>query len=640
MRELRNPFRMRTSEHIESDSTFLRLFSPHVVSCLPDGCLDPGILRVQSSPGGGKTSLFRLFTPGPLVSLWRSRANEENRELYDRLCELGAMTDEGPDVMGVLLSCAHNYSRLEDLSLGSGIRERYFYALMNARLMLASIRAALAFKGFRYPDGLSKLSFSWPNSPYLPENLAADTGGMAANRWACSVEESVYSAIDSLDDDPHQADGHQALYVPGLLTPLTVLFDGHPIASHILVMLDDVHKLSSNQRCNMLQSLADMRPPIPVWVAERLEVLQLSDLIPTGVTLGREFREVLNLETQLHGRQLELVLSGIADRRTHIASDVDIGSFKTWLPQTADDSESQRLYSIAAESLKSKKQKVVEGDPEYSRMFGELDRPDANPRDVAIRLQSMDIMVEREARSRQPLLVESPANGIEPEKYLESDVKHAAEVFIHHQFGTPYYFGMTRLAYLSSSNIEQFLSLAGDLFEEMISQSLLRRHVPLLPMRQQAIIQKTLDQKWADMMRRVPYGSLVKVFLDRLGAFAQAETYQPNAPYSPGVTGFALSMADRECLVDQSSWVKHPGYKALSSVLSSCLAFNLLEAHCDQKQGTRPDRLAVLYLNRWLCVRYDLPLSYGGWRHKPLGELVTWLRDEPSALVSDRGGLS
>ena len=35
MREPRNPFRMRASEHIESEETFVRLFSPEALKVLP-----------------------------------------------------------------------------------------------------------------------------------------------------------------------------------------------------------------------------------------------------------------------------------------------------------------------------------------------------------------------------------------------------------------------------------------------------------------------------------------------------------------------------------------------------------------------------------------------------------------------------
>jgi len=48
----------------------------------------------------------------------------------------------------------------------------------------------------------------------------------------------------------------------------------------------------------------------------------------------------------------------------------------------------------------------------------------------------------------------------------------------------------------------------------------------------------------------------------------------------------------------------------------------LLEPLLDHRgQG---ENLMVLYLNRLLCVRYDLPLHYGGYRRRKLTELAAW----------------
>ena len=129
-------------------------------------------------------------------------------------------------------------------------------------------------------------------------------------------------------------------------------------------------------------------------------------------------------------------------------------------------------------------------------------------------------------------------------------------------------------------------------------------------------------------------------FLDCAGQFARTETYKPTASYAPGVTGFGIRMEYREQLTNPECWIKHPEYRELSSILSSCLAFNLLDAFPDHKQGRKDERWLIFNLNRWLCVRYGLPLHYGGWRPKTLGELTKWIGGGSTVLVQDRGGLS
>src|SRR5437899_7419643 len=108
-REPRNPFRMRASEQIESDATFLRLYSPSVLDVLPRSGMWDRVQVFRSSPGGGKTSLLRLFTPPSLLALYESRASEDYRELYHRMKGIEAVSEDGPLVLGVYLSCAKNY---------------------------------------------------------------------------------------------------------------------------------------------------------------------------------------------------------------------------------------------------------------------------------------------------------------------------------------------------------------------------------------------------------------------------------------------------------------------------------------------------------------------------------------------------
>ena len=69
MRGVRNPFKLNSSESIETDADFLRLFGPGVLDLLPEGATSRRLLFIRSAPGGGKTTLLRVFTPSVLLSL-------------------------------------------------------------------------------------------------------------------------------------------------------------------------------------------------------------------------------------------------------------------------------------------------------------------------------------------------------------------------------------------------------------------------------------------------------------------------------------------------------------------------------------------------------------------------------------------
>src|SRR5258708_30622057 len=57
----------------------------------------------------------------------------------------------------------------------------------------------------------------------------------------------------------------------------------------------------------------------------------------------------------------------------------------------------------------------------------------------------------------------------------DSSLNNAAELFLAREFKLPYYYGPERVARLASLNIQQFLGLGGDVFEESTAAELLRK---------------------------------------------------------------------------------------------------------------------------------------------------------------------
>ena len=65
-----NPFKIRFSENIVSDSNFLSLFESRALDLLPENGLWDRVQIFRSAPGGGKTSIFKIFTPDVLHTLY------------------------------------------------------------------------------------------------------------------------------------------------------------------------------------------------------------------------------------------------------------------------------------------------------------------------------------------------------------------------------------------------------------------------------------------------------------------------------------------------------------------------------------------------------------------------------------------
>ena len=193
MRDPRNPFRMRASEHIASDTTFLRLFGAGVLDRIENtDPFDRPVVFFRSAPGGGKTSLLRVFTPSCLINLQANRQNDEYRELYDRMKNIGALDDNGPRLLGVMLSCAKNYADLDDLPWDSLHKKRLFFAFLNCRVLLTALRSAIGLYNLEYPGDLSRLSLRVEPDDQVALSFNGIGRGDQVFEWAQSIEAEYF----------------------------------------------------------------------------------------------------------------------------------------------------------------------------------------------------------------------------------------------------------------------------------------------------------------------------------------------------------------------------------------------------------------------------------------------------------------
>ncbi|MCL4457086.1 MAG: hypothetical protein M1147_11185 [Nitrospirae bacterium] len=628
MREPRNPFRLRASEHIESDETFVRLFSPDVLDMLPDNLWDKHQI-IRSAPGGGKTSLCRLFTPKSLLTVHALRTRDYTKDIFQRLKKLDAISDDKPLVLGIFLSCSYSYASLDDLNIDSTKKQRLLLALLNARITLAALNGALTLKEHSYPDDLGKLSIRLQDDIPLDLGLASPCNGQELYDWARHLEKTVCDALDSFAPlEDFNLQGHETLFSLNFINPDSFSYDGMPITKHILIMLDDVHHLTKNQRRFLLDSIIASRLPVSIWIAERLEALDVDEMLSLGASQGRDYGSVVTIEDYWRGpasKKFEKTISNVADRRASDAKDAEIGSFAGCLQDSLDGAEFQEEFHKGAETVAKRAREQAERQQRYSEWVSERDNLSGTPREIAIAWRTLEILIERDKRKAQQGF-DFKLGVDELEHRDDSAVRAAAEFFFCKEFNMPYYFGLSRLATMASSNIEQFLWLAGDIFEESVSAALLKQTLSLSPKRQETILKKTIKEMWISLPQKVKYGNGVKKFLESIGKFAQWETNKPNAPYAPGVTGIAISMADRDILRNPDKTGKDPDLAQLARILTSCIAYNLLEVTLNQK--CKGQYWMVLNLNRMLCVHFDLPMQYGGWREKTLKELIIWLKKD------------
>lgn len=627
MREPRNPFRLRTSENIEDDYQFVRLFGAEVLDLLPEAELWSGIRLIRSAPGGGKTSLLRVFEPGPLRALQSlSKTDETARVLYGRLNTMGVFSPERPVMLSVRLSCARNYATLEHSELNAHQRERVFFALLNVRILVASLRALLDLERLSFPQDLARITIQ--SSEYADglRGLRFPVNGAEVWKWAADIEANVCHAIDDFASRHDAAlTGHDSIFSLGALTPGAILVDGEQRVRLVAVMIDDVDKLTFDQRAVLFHTLVALRPPVPVWLAERLEAMGHDELLASGAEEGREYtlHRLDELWRGRHRTRFETFCMDIADRRAQQSSS-EIASLAPLLEADLNAPEWQAKHVQVADSVEQRVRAQTGDDVRFRSWVNHLAATGiVAPRDRALSWRALEIVIAREKRKAQATLAfELPESSLATQD--DANVRAAAELFLADEFGLPYYFGASMMARLASSNIQQFLVLGGELFEEMVANRIIKSHAPLKPERQDVIVRRAAKALLNDIPRRMAHGREARALIDGIGAFARQYTYQSSAPNDPGVSGIAISMSDRDALLDRAYIERRPELRDVAEVIAVCIAHNLLEPRLDY--GVKGKRWMVLNLNRLICAAYDLPLHYGKFKEQRLATLANWMR--------------
>ncbi|WP_330442635.1 hypothetical protein [Flavobacterium sp. C4GT6] len=626
--KLRNPFKIRASEKIDSDAGFLRLFSPLVLESMTEnhesGKLWDNVLYIHSSPGAGKSSLIRAFEPSSLKILLNSKSAPNYKELFTSLKKIDVIDEEKISVLGVSMPCTRNYEILEELNISDAMKTRLFFSLLNSRIILATLRNACILINKKFPEELDQLKYNYNNYNNYFKSLEVPCDGKTLYNWASKIEKNIYRAIDSfLPLEDNEIEGHDELFALETLTPQNITFKGSKICSRILFVLDDAHKLSSSQRKNLKKYLSEKRGSFSIWISERLEALDSIENI--GSFLERDYNEI-NLESfwRKNPKKFDKILRNISEKRASISTE-DIPSFENYLL----DNLNEEQYKETLKTYFNKKINSLQNISQYTNKFDEWIEFAINysgsEYQKSLKASEIDILIKRNL-GKQQLSFEFPLTKEELNDKITSDITSAALLFLSKEIKLPFYYGFSSLVKSSSSNIEQFLSFSSVFFEEMISNKISGENIVLSDSDQDKLIKDVASQKWKELKRIVPFPELVINFLNSLGEFSRKETFKPNAPYSPGVNGFAIKENKGIKLInDENIWTENSIYDQLINVLSTCVAYNLLEIQITN-QGKKGQSWHVYYLNRWLCIMFNLPLSYGGWRHKSPDELTKWLK--------------
>ncbi len=435
------------------------------------------------------------------------------------------------------------------------------------------------------------------------------------------------SSLDSLG--PLNVDslpGDESLLSLSIIRPENILVDEKPVAERVVLMMDDIHKLTGRQRSLLVQTVIDARSPVGVWIAERFEALSTQEMLSSGAHQGRDYEHAIEIESYWRQKpeRFEKLAMKVADRRVQAAPETEIDSFKSCLQDALDLPEWNDTFSLISSVVSKRVRDRVQTLPRFQEWIAAKEKATGTLRERAIAWRALEILIERELGKKQKTLFETdPLDQDDLNQREDSSVNNAAELFLAKEFDLPYYYGPDRISRLASLNIQQFLGLAGEVFEESVAAELLRKPTSLPPRRQHALMKKAAKLVWEEIPKRVRHGRELRRFLESVGKFAHWYTYRPTAPNDPGVSGTAIRMSERALLVDDDYRKNKEDVCRFADILASALAHNLLVAQLDY--NCKREKWMVLNLNRLLCVHFDLPLNYGLYKERPLPTLCQWM---------------
>lgn len=608
----KNPFAIRASERIETDERFLELFSVEPLSYLEDNYANDSLwgtmTYILSSPGAGKTTLLRLFSPSVLKRVTAKGTNLIFRKLY----KLGVKDAEERILKcGVYLQMGRDYEFLEDDELfGRREQRRYFLSLINARIVLATLKACMTLASIKYTE-LHKITYT-PEEPIKQfGDIKESYTGKELLDWATKQERKVCEFLDSFVVPADGIDGNDELFALDAMKAEWFSYDNESLCNEFIFQIDDAHKLTEMQKKIIRSEVAERRIHATLWVAERLETLSTEDILSDNNIQGRDY-QVIKLEN-LSQSLFNKMAKGIASMRSKVSYDgTDLFTYLSEISTenyNAVYNEASKRYLVQLEALASY--------PNY---------------EACIKAISQEAPYDRAKHSRAMLIYASRVDnsprlfGYDYEEMmsiLSKDYNEYAEELLPGEISKlPQYYGQQTLIDLASGNIEQFLSISSKMYELLLSKKIMdTARYDLTPEDQDKIVSDYCKSHLEDV-KQMQRGNKIYAFLMHLIDFCREQTFSLTYSYRT-VSGFAVKEENTGQYDQDGFWFQDDANEELAILLKDCLANNLLYKVA-RTQGKKDQNWAVFYLNEWLCAYANLPLRRGGWRKLSLARLRQW----------------
>lgn len=618
-----NPFALRTTENIDSDELFLKLFSTEPMRKLQkqhdEGKLWHFVTFVQSPPGFGKTSLLRIFHPSVLKKIVSH--NKDMRDVFEALNKLGVKDKNRIKRCGVYLLTRSDYALIDDEEMYSRTEQTsLFLALLNVRFVIATIKTLMRLTG-AVPDDLYKITYTPQDANILDAEL--DFPRTKCNckdllDWASEKEKDIYKAINSFEREGNNVLFCSSLFVLPLMNAQWFSFQGQNLCDDFIFQLDDAHKLTKGQRGTLEKVCVETRLNVTFWIAERLDNLVSNELLETDKQ-ERDYQVIeLDKYKDKKSTEFEKMVKLIANRRsTYAMADIDL----MMLLANSDEGEWNQKYRVGAQKYLQK----LASNPEiksYENLIKAVESI-TDLKERAYYARALLMFANRKSEMIETMRL-FPYEQDELNSLLTDTLK-ATEEILPAELGLPKYYGEKSLINVANVNVEQFLDFSSALFSRITAKKITNPSDYSLTAKEQDEVIKDKAVEFFARIEKMPRGDEMKAFLLKMMDFCKKQTFTASYSYRT-VSGFAVSddYGTRRQKKDMP-WYKDPENAQLIELLRNCVAYNLLTLRPDELQGKKGQLWSVFYLNRALCVYAGIPMNYGGWRKLKINLIKSWL---------------
>lgn len=640
---MENPFRKRATEYLLRDEeAFLAIVTPEPISYFlaepgKAGRLYDRLVLLRGTPGSGKTTLARLFEYPTFHTLLQNSNFEGHKDITAALMSCNAASSDGPHVLGCRLPLETGYRDFWEFDYKPDLKTNLMTALLQSRAVLGWLRHLKH-------TGVSPAEISIVTRPEA-EEVTSTIGGADGEQIrlkAARVERAVYDVMNSLvapreSDLPIEATAPYRPFdiIERFSIPHPTPGKGSKLDLIPLVILDDAHVLHPDQFDLLQRFLLRRELRVARWMIARFDILLPRDTFAAvtkdavdpakfpGVSADRESEEILlqssgtRKNDRLRFRNMAKDMAKRYLRRMPVLSERGLTVLSNLVADADVTIKSKSLTSLKASITTLQKKLEIKDDVIAQLVSQARSYKKANSEEqiLAMLRVMMNRYANRRRKNERTLFEVDHAESESEVRVAANDSVYAAALLhLFHEFDRPYYYGIDNLCDASSENAEQFLQLAAELVEAVVTRVSRGGSATLPPDRQHSLLRergKKIMDGW-----RFPHDDQVRRLVDRIADRCLEKSLEPNGAVLANAIGIPQEQLD-------SLASDHP---QLATVLQFAIAYNAISL--GPNHSCKERSWCLLELGGMAILHYGLTLKRGGFVESTSSELAGFLEGE------------